>query len=186
MYGWLFYCPHNSWCRNGEVAERAVHFRATLWRKKRRCTMRTYVGVDYHRKYSYLTGMDERGQVLRQGTVENQRQAVTRFLASDDGAGYGVAVLEATRNWAVMHDWLDGLVDEVHLAHPQKVKAIAEAKIKTDKIDARGRLSRILCLKAYGLLVLESGLKDGVELIEGVLDGGGDAAPAPGFELRDG
>ncbi|HZT70613.1 MAG TPA: transposase [Terriglobia bacterium] len=110
--------------------------------------MRTYVGVDYHRKYSYLTVMDERGQVLRQGTVENQRQAVTRFLASDDGAGYGVAVLEATRNWAVMHDWLDGLVDEVHLAHPQKVKAIAEAKIKTDKIDARGRLSRILCLKA--------------------------------------
>jgi hypothetical protein len=48
------------------------------------------------------------------------------------------------------------------------------------------RLSRILCLKAEGLLVLESGLKDGVELIEGVRDGGGDAVPAPGFELRDG
>jgi len=36
-----------------------------------------------------------------------------------------------------MHDWLEELVDEVHLAHPLKVKAIAEAKIKTDKIDAK-------------------------------------------------
>jgi transposase len=36
-----------------------------------------------------------------------------------------------------MHDWLEELVDEVHLAHPLKVKVIAEAKIKTDKIDAR-------------------------------------------------
>jgi transposase len=36
-----------------------------------------------------------------------------------------------------MHDWLEELVGEVHLAHPLKVKAIAEAKIKTDKIDAR-------------------------------------------------
>ncbi|MBZ5653446.1 MAG: IS110 family transposase, partial [Acidobacteriia bacterium] len=75
--------------------------------------------------------------MLRQGTVENRKEAVTRFLARDDGAGDSAAVLEATRNWAVMHDWLEGLVDEVHLAHPQKVKAIAEAKIKTDKIDAR-------------------------------------------------
>ena len=45
-------------------------------------------------------------------------------------------MIEATRNWTVMFDWLDELVDEVVLAHPLKVKAIAEAKIKTDKIDA--------------------------------------------------
>jgi phytoene dehydrogenase-like protein len=74
--------------------------------------MRTYVGVDYHRNYSYLTVMDERGRVLRQGTVENRKQAVTGFLASDDGAGYRAAVLEATRNWAVMRDWLEELVDD--------------------------------------------------------------------------
>ena len=34
-------------------------------------------------------------------------------------------------------------MDEVHLAHPLKVKAIAEAKIKTDKIDAK-ILARLL------------------------------------------
>jgi hypothetical protein len=53
---------------------------------KRRCTMRTYVGVDYHRKYSYLT-MDDRGQVLREGPVENRKEAVAEFLARDDGEG---------------------------------------------------------------------------------------------------
>lgn len=36
-----------------------------------------------------------------------------------------------------MHDWLEQLVDQVHLAHPLKVKAIADAKIKTDKIDVQ-------------------------------------------------
>ena len=36
-----------------------------------------------------------------------------------------------------MYDWLEEIVDEVYLAHPLKVKAIAEAKIKTDRIDAR-------------------------------------------------
>lgn len=99
--------------------------------------MRTYVGVDYHQKYSHLTVIDERGQVLGEGRVENRREAVAQFLARADGQGNSAAVLEATRNWTVMHDWLEGLVDEVHLAHPQKVKAIAEAKIKTDKVDAR-------------------------------------------------
>lgn len=32
--------------------------------------------------------------------------------------------------------WLDDISDDIVLAHPLKVKAIADAKIKTDKIDA--------------------------------------------------
>lgn len=43
---------------------------------------------------------------------------------------------EATRNWTFMHDWLEELIGDVTLAHTLKVKAIAEAKIKTDKIDS--------------------------------------------------
>jgi transposase len=35
-----------------------------------------------------------------------------------------------------MFDWLNELADEVVLAHPSKVRAIAEARIKTDKIDS--------------------------------------------------
>jgi transposase len=46
-------------------------------------------------------------------------------------------VLEAGRNWPVMYGWLEELVDEVTLAHPAKVRVIAEAKVKTDRIDSR-------------------------------------------------
>jgi transposase len=96
-----------------------------------------YVGVDYHREYSYMTVMNEMGKVLTEGKVDNRREAVAGFLSKANCNGNSSAVLEATRNWTVMHDWLEELVEDVHLAHPLKVKAIAEAKIKTDKIDAR-------------------------------------------------
>ncbi|WP_447973508.1 IS110 family transposase [Nitrospira sp. Kam-Ns4a] len=98
--------------------------------------MGLYIGVDYHRRYSYVTVMNEGGSIVRHGRVGNSKEALAQFLghASDDGPRS--AVLEATRNWTVMHDWLEELVNDVHLAHPLKVKAIAEAKIKTDQIDA--------------------------------------------------
>lgn len=99
--------------------------------------MQKYVGVDYHRKYSYLTVMDESGKIVKEGKVDSRKEAVAEFLTKANCNGETEAVLEATRNWTVMHDWLEEMVEEVHLAHPLKVKVIAEAKIKTDKIDAR-------------------------------------------------
>lgn len=95
-----------------------------------------YVGVDYHRSFSYLTVMDEKGRVVKEAKVSSTGEAVNRFLR-DAVDGKSVAVLEAGRNWQVMYDLLDEEVDEVKLAHPYKVKAIAEARIKTDKIDSK-------------------------------------------------
>jgi transposase len=97
--------------------------------------MKTFVGVDYHKKFSYGTIMTEAGEIIKQGRFANHPDSVASFLGEHSGSSCS-AVLEATRNWMVMHDWLEELVDEVTLAHPLKVKAIAEAKIKTDKIDA--------------------------------------------------
>jgi transposase len=47
-------------------------------------------------------------------------------------------VLEAGWNWGVMYDWLAAIdnVEQVELAHPFSVRAIAAAQIKTDAIDA--------------------------------------------------
>jgi len=47
------------------------------------------------------------------------------------------AVLEAGRTWGVLYDLLEELEVDVHLTHPLKLRAIAEAKIKTDSIDAK-------------------------------------------------
>jgi transposase len=92
-----------------------------------------YVAVDYHKRYSYLVVKDREGRVERRGTVNNRREEFKQFL---EGCRPGKAVLEATRNWGLIYDWLEEILDDVALAHPLKVRAIAEARIKTDKISA--------------------------------------------------
>jgi transposase len=55
------------------------------------------------------------------------------------------AVMEATRNWSFMYDMLSEHVERVELAHPKEVKAITNAAVKTDRIDASvlARLARM-------------------------------------------
>lgn len=106
--------------------------------------MQYYVGVDNHKKFSYLSVMDAKGVVVKEGKVVNTKEAVNKFLGKEYTKDTS-AVLEAGRNWTVMYDWLEEELDEVKLAHPMKVKAIAEAKIKTDKIDAKTLAHLLRC-----------------------------------------
>jgi hypothetical protein len=92
-----------------------------------------YIGVDYHKRYSYIVVKDEKGKTEQRGTVTNSREELQRFLQPYRS---GKAALEATRNWGLIYDWLEEMLDDVALAHPLKVRAIAEARIKTDKISA--------------------------------------------------
>ena len=100
-----------------------------------------YVGVDYHKRSSFVTVIDEQGRVVKQANLANTKEAVAAFL--DGRTEDTAAVLEAGRNWPVMYDWLEELVEEVTLAHPGKVRVIAEAKVKTDRIDS-ARLAQLL------------------------------------------
>ncbi len=92
-----------------------------------------YIGVDYHKKYSYVVVKDKEGKVEQRGTLNNSREEFQQFLQPYRP---GKAVLEATRNWGLIYDWLEEILDDVALAHPLKARAIAEARIKTDKISA--------------------------------------------------
>lgn len=95
-----------------------------------------YVGIDYHKKYSVVTAVDEKGHVIRTSRLDNRSEPFQAFFSSLDGPSE--AVLEATRTWGVLYDLLEEIdgVDSVTLAHSLKVRAIAEAKIKTDTIDS--------------------------------------------------
>ena len=46
------------------------------------------------------------------------------------------AVIEAGRTWGVIYDLLEDIRVEPVLANPLKTRAIVDAKIKTDSIDA--------------------------------------------------
>ena len=95
-----------------------------------------YVGIDYHKKYSHVTAIDEEGRVIRSKRLENKPEPFQEFFKKLEGPSE--TVLEASRTWGIMYDLLEELegVESVELAHSQKVRAIAEAKIKIDKIDS--------------------------------------------------
>ncbi|MFC2169954.1 IS110 family transposase [Acidobacteriota bacterium] len=93
-----------------------------------------YIGIDHHKQYSHLTILDEDGSTLKTGRILNRREDVISFLV---GIKEGIkAVLEAGRATYTMVDLLEELGVEVTIAHPFQVKAIAQAKIKTDKRDS--------------------------------------------------
>jgi len=93
-----------------------------------------YLGVDCHKRKSFLTAMDSGGAVMGRWSIRNDGKELDRIF--DKLGNNFKAVLEASSTWPVMYDLLDERVNEVILAHPLKVKAIAEAKIKNDKIDS--------------------------------------------------
>lgn len=92
-----------------------------------------YLGIDLHKRRSYVVLMDANGNVMNEGGLTND--AMSEHL-KEQVPQDTMAVLEATWNWQFMYDLLSEHCEKVLLAHPQKVKMIAEATVKTDKIDA--------------------------------------------------
>lgn len=103
-----------------------------------------YVGIDYHKRYSVCCATDERGQEVRERRINGNCPAGFAQFFSELGEPSKV-VMEACWNWGWLYDLLGEVpgVEEVILAHPYKTRLIAEAQIKTDRIDARV-LARLL------------------------------------------
>jgi transposase len=94
-----------------------------------------FVGMDVHRRMVEVCIIDGQGRVLNRYSVPTTRAALTEFaqqhlLPTDEVA------LEATGNsWAVARV-LRPYVARLVVSNPLTTKAIAAAKIKTDKVDA--------------------------------------------------
>lgn len=103
-----------------------------------------YVGIDYHKRYSVVCATDERGQQLRERRINGNSAAGFAQFFLELGETSKV-VMEACWNWGWLYDLLGEIeqVEQVVLAHPYKTRLIAEAQIKTDRIDAR-MLARLL------------------------------------------
>jgi transposase len=95
---------------------------------------RTYLGIDYHKKFSFVTAVNESGQELFKGKVLNTVADLQKLLS---GLPKPVkAVVETSRTHWVMVDLLKSLEIEVIVANALKLRAIATAQIKTDKRDS--------------------------------------------------
>ncbi len=93
-----------------------------------------YVGIDFHKRNTYVTRVDEEGNIVQQENLKNEPRILEDFvhsLSEEDKV-----VLEATGNWYHFYELVEESALSVTLSHPAKTKAIASARIKTDKIDA--------------------------------------------------
>ena len=93
-----------------------------------------YIGMDVHREFAQLAVLED-GRLRDEGKIGVTPEALRAWaegLHSDDQVA-----LEATGNSDAIANLLTPLVGRVVVSNPSKTRAIAEAKVKTDKVDAR-------------------------------------------------
>ena len=115
--------------------------------------MTVYVGIDVHKRFCQAAMMDDSGRILRELKFENTLEGAYRLVNLAKSINPNVkAVLEPSANyWIKIYDKLEDEGVEVKLSNPSRTKAIAEARLKTDKQDAK-----TLAYLLRGELVAES------------------------------
>ncbi|NNJ24336.1 IS110 family transposase [Alienimonas chondri] len=103
-----------------------------------------YVGVDLHKHFIEVCVTDRKGKVLQRHRVECLRDELTAFARKILKKTDQVALEATTNTWSVV-DLLRPHVKRVVVGNPVKTKAIAEAKIKTDKVDAETLAQLLRC-----------------------------------------
>jgi transposase len=93
-----------------------------------------YIGVDLHKQFCYCTAMDASGHILEQRKVTNQSDSLREYLGRwSEPAELAV---ESCSFWPAFAEAVEPLVSRLVLVHPQRVKAIASAKLKNDRVDS--------------------------------------------------
>ena len=96
------------------------------------------IGIDIGKRRCIVCAMDRNGTVLEETGYENT-YAVADAFARKARREYGKcqAACESTGNlWIRTYEAFEDRGIPIELANPMKVRAIAEASVKTDKVDA--------------------------------------------------
>jgi transposase len=99
--------------------------------------MRT-IGLDVHREFAEVAIIED-GVARAAGRVATTPEALRLFAESL--ANTDEVAIESTVNTFAIARLLDGYVARVVISNPVRTRAIAEAKVKTDKVDARVHLA---------------------------------------------
>jgi transposase len=97
--------------------------------------MAHYVGLDIHKAVVEAVIVDGSGALVRRARFACSREQIERFAALHLHADDQVAVEATTTTWPIV-DLLKPRVASVVVSNPLRTRAIADAKIKTDKVDA--------------------------------------------------
>lgn len=94
-----------------------------------------FAGLDVHKRVVEWVILDGDGRVAARGRFDLTRESLEAFARETLSREDRVALEATTNTWAVV-SVLKPHVAEVVVSNPLKTKAIAEAKVKTDKVDA--------------------------------------------------
>nr|WP_238539597.1 MULTISPECIES: transposase [Burkholderia] len=104
------------------------------------------VGLDVSRSVAEIAYLED-GTLHAGGRTGLRRDELERFAAKLRATDH--VVLEATGNTTAIVNVLRAHVARVAIANPLQVRLIAEARVKTDKIDAASCMRAVFCRK-YG------------------------------------
>ena len=106
--------------------------------------MLRFVGLDVHKHFIEACFIDRRGKVLERCRVDCHGSELQKFGKWQLRKTDRVALEATTNTWPVVA-LLKPHVQQVVVANPLKTKAIAEANIKTDKVDAEVLAQLLRC-----------------------------------------
>ena len=93
-----------------------------------------FIGVDLHKKSITVCVMDEKQSVLARKTLPcDQPDQIVEFFRRFRPFQ---VVVEATASYLWFVELVEPLAEKVVLAHPKKLRVIAESTQKTDRLDA--------------------------------------------------
>ena len=103
-----------------------------------------HVGVDLHQRFCYMTALNARGKKMQAGSVTNEKAALRKYFRQFRGQAVQAAV-EACGFWPAFREVVEPEVERLVLVHPQRVKAIASAKLKNDRVDSETLAHLLRC-----------------------------------------
>ena len=103
-----------------------------------------HVGVDLHQRFCYMTALDARGKIVQAGPVTNEKPALRKYFRQFHGKPVQAGV-EACGFWPALREVVEPEVKRLVLVHPQRVKAIAAAKLKNDRVDSETLAHLLRC-----------------------------------------
>ena len=109
--------------------------RQVFWlRKGMEVKKEVIVGIDVHKNYCEAASIDEDGRLIKRWRFRNQNEAIEKFLPNLP-VGTRVA-MESCSYFYPLYSQLERGGFQVSVAHPLKVKLIAESRNKNDRVDS--------------------------------------------------
>jgi transposase len=106
--------------------------------------MTRYIGMDVHKRQITICIVDGKGKVLKRSRCACTRETLEKLARTQFTKQDHVALETTTNAWAVA-DLIRPHVARVLVSNPVKTRIIAEAKIKTDKVDAEVSRRKSIC-----------------------------------------